>query len=688
MRAFLKRYKYPILLSIVFLIAIRLFFQLPFDKPHYLEVLDDTTIPNIYEYRDMDHDGNHELIYLGYNWPDVKSMPFVRISRGVHHSADVIEQLNLSNKKWPNRLATFYGDHDHDGLEEFYTYSLDDTSLFLESFEYHPLADSLHFTVNRFICSANRYKGEPDIAAPQQYEMIDLNHDGFEELLFIVNGLYTAEPRGIYVYDIKHDSLWHTQTQSMHFRGFTTLKIKDQVFIGGHTGTVQNCNSPLPLYHDHSGWTTLFNSKLELAFPPVPNKAGYHYDVWSFPINHEGKVHTAAFFLTPRNSDDPVMIHVYDEKGRLIQEQSLFIPGRFFIRNLNDRNDSLLMVQQGSQILFRFNGDIILEHGFPAKLSDKAIRHLEFTISGRTYQLLQPYNEHVFHVYSYKSESPVASVDIPEKTGLFKISYGRFEDRNMLVISSINRTQFIEIILNPWHQYRSIFWAMILIALLVFFLLLQFVFNYQLKKQQALKEELIKGQLAISKKQLEPHFMLNMLNNIGALFAKENTRQGQYYFGKYASLLHRGLKYADQIETTLQEELDFIEDYLVLQKMRFDGDLEYTIDIEEGVFPELITIPHSLLYTFVENAIKHGLAPKEANRRLEIKVRTAGKHVEISIRDYGIGRQKAVELGTFGTGKGIKIVDKILESYNDFTNNQLGFNIHDNEDGTEVLISL
>jgi hypothetical protein len=361
--------------------------------------------------------------------------------------------------------------------------------------------------------------------------------------------------------------------------------------------------------------------------------------------------------------------------------------GRFFIRNLSNNNDSLLLIWQGSQILFRFKGDIILEHDFPAKLSDKAIRHLEFTISGRTYQLLQPYDEHLLHLYLEESDSPFASIEIPEKTGLFRYSFGSIDGRNMLVISSINRTQFIEIILNPWHQYRYMFWALIFIAMLAFFLLLQLVFNYQLRKQQALREELIKGQLAISKKQLEPHFMLNMLNNIGALFAKEDTRQGQYYFGKYASLLHRGLKYADQIETTLQEELDFIEDYLVLQKMRFDGELEYTIEIEEGVYPELINIPHSLLYTFVENAIKHGLAPKEADRKLEINVRTAGKQVEISIRDNGIGRKRAAELQTKGTGRGIGIVEGIIDAYNKIIGTQIHFYLYDHNKGTEVIIT-
>jgi LytS/YehU family sensor histidine kinase len=298
----------------------------------------------------------------------------------------------------------------------------------------------------------------------------------------------------------------------------------------------------------------------------------------------------------------------------------------------------------------------------------------------------------VLHVYSDKSERPFASMDIPEKTSLFRISFGHFEGRNILVISSFNRTQFVEIILNPWHQYRYMFWAVIFIALLAFFLLLQLVFNYQMRKQQALKEELIKGQLAISKKQLEPHFMLNMLNNIGALFAKEDTRQGQYYFGKYASLLHRGLKYADQVETTLQEELDFIEDYMVLQKMRFDGELEYAIEIEEGVYPELINIPHSLLYTFVENAIKHGLAPKETDRKLEINVTTAGKHLEISIRDNGIGRQKAAELGTSGTGKGLIIINEIVKSYNRLYSKHIQYKIttlhNENTKGSGTKVSI
>ena len=206
------------------------------------------------------------------------------------------------------------------------------------------------------------------------------------------------------------------------------------------------------------------------------------------------------------------------------------------------------------------------------------------------------------------------------------------------------------------------------------------------------EKKLIRRQMALSKRQLEPHFMLNTLNNIGFMFAKENKDDAQYYFGRFASLIHRGLKYADQVETTLSEELEFVKDYLILQKQRFEGELKTTIEAEDEIDLNTIKIPHSLIFTFVENAVKHGLRHKPDNRQLSINIRKSRSKTEVVITDNGIGRKQSKVMKTTGTGKGIGIVANIVEGYNKLYSHYISYEVRDLVDdsgegiGTEVRV--
>ena len=120
----------------------------------------------------------------------------------------------------------------------------------------------------------------------------------------------------------------------------------------------------------------------------------------------------------------------------------------------------------------------------------------------------------------------------------------------------------------------------------------------------------------------------------------------------------------------------------------------YAIDIEEGVDTST-EIPRMLIHTFVENAIKHGLVPKGGGGMLEITVGSENKKVLVKISDNGIGRSCAKKLETGGTGKGLVIIDRILDLYKRITKKKISYQIvdlhnrGDEQSGTrvEVLIT-
>jgi len=148
------------------------------------------------------------------------------------------------------------------------------------------------------------------------------------------------------------------------------------------------------------------------------------------------------------------------------------------------------------------------------------------------------------------------------------------------------------------------------------------------------------------------------------------------------------------VETTLGEELKFVRDYLILQKIRMGDDLDFTIEANENIDLSKVLIPHSLVFTFVENAIKHGLRPKPKDRKLEVYVKQISNKVIITITDNGIGRQQSRVLKTTGTGKGLSIVANIIEGYNKLNKRDISYEVKDlfdevgNSVGTEVNVSI
>jgi len=105
--------------------------------------------------------------------------------------------------------------------------------------------------------------------------------------------------------------------------------------------------------------------------------------------------------------------------------------------------------------------------------------------------------------------------------------------------------------------------------------------------------------------------------------------------------LHYVLENTGTFSTTLKNELDYIETYLTIQKLRFNDRVNYTLTVEKGMDLDNYQILPLLLQPIVENAVLHGLDGVEENGRIEINVTTLSNEVlQIHISDNGIGMEQ------------------------------------------------
>ncbi|MDZ7742441.1 MAG: histidine kinase [Bacteroidota bacterium] len=215
---------------------------------------------------------------------------------------------------------------------------------------------------------------------------------------------------------------------------------------------------------------------------------------------------------------------------------------------------------------------------------------------------------------------------------------------------------------NPWYKYLLFIYAGIWLLFYLFMLLVKKLYRNQILKQQALAKEISALQLNSINNQINPHFIFNAMNSITSAIFKEDKEKAYRFGTKFSSLMREALMSSDQVSRTLEKELEFVKNYLDLEKLRFKGKFDYRIETEDDIKMHT-EIPKMIIQTFAENSVKHGLGPMKEKGFIVIRIHKHDNMLRIEIEDNGIGRKKARELSRGSTGKGLGIVKQIFDLY-------------------------
>lgn len=159
-----------------------------------------------------------------------------------------------------------------------------------------------------------------------------------------------------------------------------------------------------------------------------------------------------------------------------------------------------------------------------------------------------------------------------------------------------------------------------------------------------LENKLRESILASVKAQMNPHFIYNALNTIQSFIYLNDKQNATSYLGKFSQLTRTILDMSTKNSVSLQEELDAILLYLELEKMRFDDDMNYAIEVAPNIDAGQLFIPSMIIQPYIENAVKHGLLHKKGDKWLKCSFQMEGKFLKVIIDDNGIGRARSSEL--------------------------------------------
>ncbi len=159
--------------------------------------------------------------------------------------------------------------------------------------------------------------------------------------------------------------------------------------------------------------------------------------------------------------------------------------------------------------------------------------------------------------------------------------------------------------------------------------------NKKLIQQRRLSEL----QLSAIRSQLNPHFIFNSLNSIQYFIEDNQADRSQKYLSKFAALMRQFLNNSRLEQILIEQEIDFLDHYLSLEKMRFEKGCNYVIECSPELIEDEIKIPSLLIQPFLENSINHGIFHSVEEGLVSILIHKMNDEndVQIEIIDNGVG---------------------------------------------------
>ena len=238
-------------------------------------------------------------------------------------------------------------------------------------------------------------------------------------------------------------------------------------------------------------------------------------------------------------------------------------------------------------------------------------------------------------------------------------------------------------------RQTSLLWVALCITA---FLATGFLYLYSQKKRALLlaQSQRIVTSLRMEniRNRLSPHFIFNILNREMAGLQAEKRQE----LALLVKVMRRNLELAERPYITLEEELDFVQNYLTLERSSLGDRFRLNIRIDEKVRPKEVPLPSMMIQIPVENAVKHGLREKEGERLLRIDVEQADGHgISIRITDNGGGYRPDSQHR--GTGMGMKVIMQTIQLLNSRNKEHIEASVHNvtlpgGETGCEVCFFL
>ena len=210
-------------------------------------------------------------------------------------------------------------------------------------------------------------------------------------------------------------------------------------------------------------------------------------------------------------------------------------------------------------------------------------------------------------------------------------------------------------------------------------------------RQQKLKhkKDILETEQRLNRARMNPHFFFNALTTLQKFALRDNDGQAlASNLSKFSNIMRETLESTYKEYVTVEQEMEFLNEYLEVQKIRFPQTFSYEVSADENLEVDDVLIPSMILQPFVENSIEHGFAGIDYPGNVVIQFKAAGKEVLIQINDNGKGLATTVKENNEHISRASQIIKDRIYLLNIKLKTKAGFSIDNDESGKGVVVKI
>lgn len=242
------------------------------------------------------------------------------------------------------------------------------------------------------------------------------------------------------------------------------------------------------------------------------------------------------------------------------------------------------------------------------------------------------------------------------------------------------QSTIIPVPLEWWQRW----WVWVIALTMLAFFIWRLARRYEIRRSQQAMRQLYREkrqkelQLNTIRLKAIPHFHSNVMAGIEYFMMNNSNEEATRYLKLYSDFTNQTLADLDCSSQTIEEELDYIKNYLELEQLRYGERLQYDIQVSDKVDRQA-HLPTMLLHTYCQNAIKHGIGNKENGGRIDIIISQSQDDdtITVQVKDNGVGRAEAARMTTNSTKMGLKILMEQISLYNQSNQNKIRHGVTD-----------
>jgi sensor histidine kinase YesM len=355
------------------------------------------------------------------------------------------------------------------------------------------------------------------------------------------------------------------------------------------------------------------------------------------------------------------------------------------VNDITILNDTVWVASKKGISFFNVNTDFI-NHKTPSVYFTSLQINSKDTVLHSDYQLNYTYNNinigfesplfksDAKQTYQYilvNGKDSIKGITINRNVQFLSLQQGVYslfvKAKNNSGVWSKNAATFCFTILPAW--YNTLWFRLLALVITIS---IGFVFyksrltkikaKYEIEKQQATL------QLTAMRSQMNPHFIFNVMNSIRSYMLNKDVASAEKYLTSFAKLVRYTLDNSTVQEVSLEEELNAVKNYAMLEMQRVTNGFDFDVVIPEEIDLDEIALPSLLLQPFIENAIKHGIEHLNVKGRIILEIKKEFDKIIVIIEDNGIGKTKASEWNNAHrvnhTSHGTKLTLDRIQAYN------------------------